>query len=191
MASAVKEVLDHLGLTGYPKLSGATGIHIYVPLEPKYTYAVTSGLAGLHRPRGRGRPARRRAPTSAWSRTEGRPGLRGSPAKPSRQRRSSRAYSARPKAGAPVSVPFFWEELDFIHPAQFPAERARQAALPPRSPPRNASRSPRHRRPHLHSSVWRSTLDARPAVPPAVLPPLVVREVPPLRRRNLCTSEWL
>jgi len=117
VARAVKEVLDHLGLTGYPKLSGATGIHIYVPLEPKYTYAVTSGLAGFI-----GRIVAGALPDIATNErlVKNRGArvyvdhLQNLPGKT-----IVAAYSARPKAGAPVSVPFFWEELDFIHPAQF------------------------------------------------------------------------
>src|SRR3972149_10543702 len=37
-ALAVKEVLDELGIVGYPKTSGATGMHIYLPMGAKYTY---------------------------------------------------------------------------------------------------------------------------------------------------------
>src|SRR6185503_16736914 len=37
-AQVTKEVLDHLGVIGYPKTSGSTGIHIYIPLGAKYTY---------------------------------------------------------------------------------------------------------------------------------------------------------
>src|SRR3989442_376810 len=39
VALLVKVALDRLHLTGYPKYSGATGMQIYVPLEPRYTYA--------------------------------------------------------------------------------------------------------------------------------------------------------
>ena len=38
MAQVTKEVLDNMGVTGYPKTSGSTGIHIYIPLGAKYTY---------------------------------------------------------------------------------------------------------------------------------------------------------
>ena len=32
-------MLDDLGLKGYPKTTGGDGMHIYVPLEPVYSYA--------------------------------------------------------------------------------------------------------------------------------------------------------
>lgn len=38
VAQAAKEVLDKAKITGYPKTSGSSGIHIYIPLGAKYTY---------------------------------------------------------------------------------------------------------------------------------------------------------
>src|ERR1700744_4655701 len=37
-ALQVKEVLDAIDVPAYPKTSGSTGMHIYIPLEAKYTY---------------------------------------------------------------------------------------------------------------------------------------------------------
>src|SRR5258706_4367329 len=37
-ALALQEVFTVLGLESYPKTSGAHGLHIYIPLEPVYTY---------------------------------------------------------------------------------------------------------------------------------------------------------
>src|SRR5690606_967530 len=37
-ALAVKEVLDLAGIEGYPKTSGSSGIHIYIPTNGKYSY---------------------------------------------------------------------------------------------------------------------------------------------------------
>ena len=38
-ALIVQQVLGELGLKGYPKTTGGDGMHIYVPLEPIYSYA--------------------------------------------------------------------------------------------------------------------------------------------------------
>lgn len=38
IALALKQLLDIEGLQGFPKTSGATGLQVYVPLEPRYTY---------------------------------------------------------------------------------------------------------------------------------------------------------
>ncbi|MFB0497207.1 DNA ligase D-like protein (predicted polymerase) [Mucilaginibacter sp. OAE612] len=37
-ALEVKKVLDAVGVRAYPKTSGSTGMHIYIPLGAKYTY---------------------------------------------------------------------------------------------------------------------------------------------------------
>jgi len=37
----IKEVIDSLGLYSQPKTSGASGLQIYIPIEPKYTYEET------------------------------------------------------------------------------------------------------------------------------------------------------
>jgi bifunctional non-homologous end joining protein LigD len=46
-ALAVKQVLDKAGCKGYPKTSGATGLHIYIPLGAKYTYKESEDFAHL------------------------------------------------------------------------------------------------------------------------------------------------
>jgi len=38
LALEIKAALEAVGLAGYPKTSGATGLHIYLPLEPVYAY---------------------------------------------------------------------------------------------------------------------------------------------------------
>src|SRR5439155_12539567 len=49
VALVCKEVFDELGLPGFPKTSGSSGIHIYLPLKPKHDYgkvaAISHGLA--------------------------------------------------------------------------------------------------------------------------------------------------
>jgi len=47
VARTVKEVCDEWKLPAYPKTSGKTGIHIYVPLQAKYTYEQAKNLAHL------------------------------------------------------------------------------------------------------------------------------------------------
>ena len=37
-ALLVKEKLDAIGLAGYPKTTGGDGMHIYIPIEPHYSY---------------------------------------------------------------------------------------------------------------------------------------------------------
>ena len=46
-ALLVKRALDRIGLAGYPKTTGGDGMHIYVPVEPVYTYEETRTFAEL------------------------------------------------------------------------------------------------------------------------------------------------
>jgi len=117
VARLVRELLDSLGLASFPKLSGATGIHVYVPLEPKYSYAVTSGLAGyvgkivaeaLPDKATNERLVKNRGPRVYIDHLQNLPG-----------KTIVAAYSARPLPGAPVSIPFDWDELDAVHPSRF------------------------------------------------------------------------
>jgi bifunctional non-homologous end joining protein LigD len=47
VARVVKGVLDDLGLPGYPKTSGASGLHVLVPMGRKYTHAEVRTFARL------------------------------------------------------------------------------------------------------------------------------------------------
>src|SRR5436853_1191920 len=38
VALICKEVFDHLGLPAFPKTSGSSGIHVYLPLKPRYDF---------------------------------------------------------------------------------------------------------------------------------------------------------
>ncbi len=46
-AQLVKQTLDALGLSGYPKTTGGDGMHVYIPLEPVYTYEQVRTFAEL------------------------------------------------------------------------------------------------------------------------------------------------
>jgi bifunctional non-homologous end joining protein LigD len=46
-AQLVKKTLDSIGLRGYPKTTGGDGMHIYIPLEPVYTFEQVRSFAEL------------------------------------------------------------------------------------------------------------------------------------------------
>jgi bifunctional non-homologous end joining protein LigD len=46
-AQLVKKTLDAIGLAGYPKTTGGDGMHIYIPLEPVYTFEQVRSFAEL------------------------------------------------------------------------------------------------------------------------------------------------
>ncbi len=119
VAQALKARLELLGLTGYPKTSGSTGMHVYVPLVPEYTYDHSRNFAELvtllvaHEvpdlaTQERSLRHRRQDRVyldfvqNGWGRTIPPP------------------YSLRPRPGAPVSAPLNWEEVkQGLDPRQF------------------------------------------------------------------------
>ena len=46
-AQLIRQILEELGLEGYPKTTGGDGMHIYVPIEPVYTYEQVRGFAEI------------------------------------------------------------------------------------------------------------------------------------------------
>ena len=108
-AQATKQVLDGIGVTGYPKTSGSTGIHVYIPLGAKYNYdqcqmfariiatQVTNMLPDI---------------TSIERLTKARKNKLYVDFLQNRPKATLAApYSLRPKPGAPVSMPLYWEEV--------------------------------------------------------------------------------
>src|SRR5690606_11128793 len=61
---AVRPLLDELGMVGFPKTSGGRGIHVYVRIEPRWTFVELRRAAIAF-----AREVERRAPsrvTTAW-----------------------------------------------------------------------------------------------------------------------------
>jgi bifunctional non-homologous end joining protein LigD len=108
VALLVKQALDALGLRGYPKTSGADGMHVLVPITRRHTYAdtrefsaiVAGALARTHRG----------LVTTEWTKAKRRGVLIDSNQNGEGKTIAS-VYSVRPKAGAPVSTPLRWEEV--------------------------------------------------------------------------------
>lgn len=117
-AQAVKEVLDEAGATAYCKTSGATGLHIYVPLKAQYPYdevrAFAEVIATLT---GQKLPISTTMERSL-SKRNGRIYLDYLQNKKGQTLAS--VYSVRPKPGATVSTPLLWKEVKHgLHPEQF------------------------------------------------------------------------
>lgn len=108
-ARITKQVLDAIGVTGYPKTSGSTGIHIYIPLQAKYTYDECQLFAKwiaaqVHHELPRF--------TSIERMTRNRSGKLYVDYLQNRPKATLAApYSLRPKPGATVSMPLHWEEV--------------------------------------------------------------------------------
>ncbi len=116
-AFLVRAALDALGLAGWPKTSGATGIHVCVPIEPRYPFpqvaAFVRAVAGLLLRR---YPALLTLERTVAKRT-GRVYI--DYLQNGQGKTIVGAYSPRPLPGAPVSCPVTWEELESCRPEAF------------------------------------------------------------------------
>jgi bifunctional non-homologous end joining protein LigD len=116
VARVVHAVLDDFGLIGWPKTSGSRGIHVYVRIEPRWSFdEVRRSALAL------AREVERRAPaiaTSKWWKEE-RHGVFLDYNQNAKDRTVASAYSVRPKPDARVSAPLSWDELDACDPADF------------------------------------------------------------------------
>ncbi|MDP9405283.1 MAG: non-homologous end-joining DNA ligase, partial [Actinomycetota bacterium] len=109
-ALLVRTVLDRLGLRGYPRTSGATGMQVFVPIERVHSAAqVREWVGRVCRLINRADPQRT---TMEWAierrgaqvfldhnmNTEG--------------KNIVATYAPRPERGAPVATPLRWDEVD-------------------------------------------------------------------------------
>lgn len=108
-AKTVKKVLDEMGVASYPKTSGSTGIHVYIPLGAKYTYDQCQLFGKII-----ATEVHERLPefTSIERMTRNRKGKLYIDYLQNRAKATLAApYSLRPKPGATVSMPLDWTEV--------------------------------------------------------------------------------
>jgi len=123
-ALLVKGVLDRIGLTGYPKTTGGDGMHVYVPLEPVYSYEEARIFAELI---SRIVTAERRdlftTPRTVAKRQKNR--VYFDYLQIGKSKTIAAPYVLRAYAGAPVATPLEWSEVRRgLHPSQFTIENA-------------------------------------------------------------------
>ena len=110
VALTVKEVADEIGLQVFPKTSGSSGMHIYVPLKPTIEYEQVAEFAKLFA----GEVARRVPKIATVERTIA-------------KRKSTQVYvdwmqnargkslasvfTARARSGATISMPLTWKQI--------------------------------------------------------------------------------
>jgi DNA ligase D len=117
VAGEAQRLLDELGYVGYPKTSGGRGIHVYVRIEPRWTFTDVRHAAIAF-----GRALERRLPgevTTKWWKEERGARIFLDYNQNARDRTIASAYSVRPKPGAPVSAPVTWDELAEVTPEDF------------------------------------------------------------------------
>src|SRR3954466_4826206 len=118
VAGVAREVLDELGITGYPKTSGGRGLHVYVRIRPDWGFKDVRRAALAF-----AREVERRAPqdvtTTRWRKDR-------DPHHPfvdsnqnARDHTIAAAYSVRGLPDARVSTPIRWDEVDDADPHDF------------------------------------------------------------------------
>ncbi|WP_406496759.1 non-homologous end-joining DNA ligase [Streptomyces sp. NBC_01604] len=117
-AHELRAVLDEFGgLRGWPKTSGGRGLHVFVPIEPRWTFTQVRRAAIAV-----GREMERRMPdhvTIKWWKEERGRRIFLDYNQTARDRTIASAYSVRPRPHAPVSAPLRWEEVGEAHPPDF------------------------------------------------------------------------
>ncbi len=117
-AAVVHDILEKLGVPSYPKTSGKTGLHIYIPLGAKYTYEQCRQFGQII-----ATMAHHKAPD--FTSIERHPSKRQQKVyldylQNSKGQTLAAPYSVRPVDGAWVSTPLEWKEVTKkLHPSQF------------------------------------------------------------------------
>ena len=116
VAMETKNLLEEMGLRGWPKTSGSRGMHVNVRIQQRWTFTeVRRAALALSR------EIERRAPkiaTSKWWKEE-RHGVFLDYNQNAKDRTTCSAYSIRPLPDARVSAPLRWEEIPDCEPGDF------------------------------------------------------------------------
>ncbi len=118
-AKVIKTILDKAGAASFPKTSGATGIHIYVPLGAKYTYDQGKEFAHMIAMLAHDQLPEFTSLERSLSK-RGKDHIYIDFLQNRKGQTLSCAYSLRPKPGASVSTPLDWKEVKKgLHPSDF------------------------------------------------------------------------
>jgi bifunctional non-homologous end joining protein LigD len=109
-ARLYRAALEHLGVTGFPKVTGKRGIQVWVPVRPVYTFDETRAwVEGISRAVGATVPD---AVSWEWEKSARRGRARLDFTQNAVNKTLVAPYAVRPVAGASVSAPISWDELD-------------------------------------------------------------------------------
>ena len=126
--STFGKVLDKLKITGCCKTSGASGMHVYIPLHHKYDYDLVRDFAKMlatmvHELI----PETTTLERSISKRKKNEVYI--DYLQNSRGQTLASAYSVRPKPGATVSAPLEWQEVKRgLHPSRFTIKNMKKRA---------------------------------------------------------------
>jgi bifunctional non-homologous end joining protein LigD len=117
VAFDLKDVLDQLHIISFVKSSGKTGLHIYIPTIPKFSYDQTRSFAEIL-----GKILMSKIPnkiTMEWSTAKRKGKVFFDYNQNSRGKTIASVWSVRPTPLATVSVPIGWKNLDNFKPKDF------------------------------------------------------------------------
>ena len=124
-ALATKMVLDKAGVSSYCKTSGASGLHVYIPLKNRYEYATVRDFAHII-----ASLVQEQLPditTLERSLSKRGPRIYIDYLQNSAGQTLASAYSVRPVPGATVSTPLEWKEVNHkLSPRQFTIQNIHQ-----------------------------------------------------------------
>jgi DNA ligase D len=184
-ARELKALLDELGIAGFPKTTGNRGLHVYVRLQPRWdSYAVRFAAVAAARELERRRPD---IVTAAWWKEERGERIFIDYNQNAPHKTVFGAWSVRARAGAQVSTPISWDELDDVDPdeltlATVPGRVARHgdpwAAIDrtPQSLEPLLELHERDRASGLLDAPWPPVYPKQPDEPPRVAPSRARRE---------------
>ncbi len=106
----VKRILDEFGIECFPKTSGSRGVHLFIPLEPVYSWQkVTRSMKYVAELAQNVYPDK----VTLERKVEKRAGkVYLDYLQNGRGKTMAFQYSLRPRPGAPVSTPLLWEEIE-------------------------------------------------------------------------------
>jgi DNA ligase D len=117
VSGELRALLNELGMEGHPKTSGGRGLHVYVPIEPRWSFVeARRAVIAL------GRELERRMPdqvTMNWWKEERGERIFIDFNQMARDRTIASAYSVRANPRATVSAPLRWEEVPDVMPNDF------------------------------------------------------------------------
>jgi DNA ligase D len=117
VATVAGQVLDELGIVGYPKTTGKAGLHVYVRIEPRWSFHDVRRAALAF-----AQEVERRAPddaTTTWWRKDRDPRkVFVDYNQNARDHTIACAYSVRGVPAGTVSTPIAWDEIDSVDPTE-------------------------------------------------------------------------
>lgn len=108
VAGVARELFESIGIRAFPKTTGKHGVHVYVRIEPRWTFTDVRHAAIAF---ARRLETATHGVTTAWWKEERGDNVFVDFNQNCRDRTIASAYSIRPIQGAPVSMPVTWDEL--------------------------------------------------------------------------------